>query len=106
MNKREAIQAMLDGKKVRRIFWPRGQFICFDEFYHTLNSKNIKVSINSWEFDDWEIYQEPKKKVKYYRPKFVMRNPKPFDDDYWYKEKNQYPGWERVKVWEEIEVEE
>jgi len=64
MNNREAIQAMLDGKKVRDYRWEPCRFVSY--YNDALRTEDdIHFNINSYGIgDDWEIYKEPKKKVK------------------------------------------
>ena len=62
MNTEEAIQAMIDGKKVRNKTWSSYIYIYFDG--DTLvDSNGIMFNNLSVSFtDDWEIYKEPKPK--------------------------------------------
>lgn len=41
MTTKEAIQAMLDGKKVRRIHWQVGVFLYFDSHYFVNQDRHI-----------------------------------------------------------------
>lgn len=62
MNYEETLKAMAQGKKVRRMSWNDGSYICF-------NSAGDIVDENGWLFllleiaksGDWEIYEEPQK---------------------------------------------
>lgn len=70
MKKIEAIKMMLDGKKVRRNNWPPTQYIYFGKDSNIFkfkkeNENELMIDMNNFEYiDDWEIYQEPKKKIK------------------------------------------
>jgi hypothetical protein len=64
MNDREAMQALLDGKKIRRSVWGRGEHIeltsdgtLLDEVGHKI-ILDFKVSFE--DYDNWQIYTEPK----------------------------------------------
>jgi hypothetical protein len=71
MNKAEAIAAMLGGKKVRGINWEPEEFI-FYKGSRFFGRMHFPVDINYTNCDQWEIYQEPKPKVKMWQ--FVIRN--------------------------------
>ena len=60
MNTKEAIQAMLDGKKVYRDVWREGDYFLFDGI-RFLDDKGTIVMAD-FIGDDWEIYEEPKPK--------------------------------------------
>ena len=62
MNTKEAIQAMLDGKRIRGKDWRSGLFISF-EGNTVVDADGIyfdSLTVNLAE--DWEIYEEPKPK--------------------------------------------
>lgn len=66
MNKREAIRAMCDGKKVRREFWHDAGFLKMDEDGGIVDEDGFADDINEHnDDDDWQIYEEPKPKVTY-----------------------------------------
>lgn len=66
MNKREAIRAMCDGKKVRRELWKDGEFLQMDENGQIFDEDGFADDINEHDDDnDWQIYEEPKPKVTY-----------------------------------------
>lgn len=66
MNKREAIRAMCDGKKVRRESWKDGEFLQMDENGQIFDEDGFADDINEHDDDnDWQIYEEPKPKVTY-----------------------------------------
>lgn len=52
----EAILMLEQGKKIRREKWPRNMYISIDTFFQPgfISSEYLR--------DDWEIYEEPKKK--------------------------------------------
>ena len=65
MTTKEAIQAMLDGKKVR----PNRGDVCEFEYYYFKDNcfydhNGLFDDVNRWfeEYDNWEIYEEPKQK--------------------------------------------
>ena len=58
MNTKSAIQAMLNGKKVRRPSWVEGDYFMFDgECFITEDATVVMADFNG---NDWEIYEEPK----------------------------------------------
>ena len=64
MNKREAIQAMLNGEKVRHASWGKGEYIFADERGDIINEDMGWFNLNNELFNCWEIYKlEPKFKV-------------------------------------------
>lgn len=66
MNKREAIRAMCDGKKVCREVWDDGGFLQMDENGQVIHEDGFADDINDYyDADDWQIYEEPKPKVTY-----------------------------------------
>jgi hypothetical protein len=81
MNKIEAMKAVLDGKKVRHKTWG------MKDYHVALNIDNLiydsdcsQFNFNYYEFNDWELCEEPKK-----------------------KELNQYPVIDIIKLSERIE---
>lgn len=58
MNTKEAIQAMLDGKKVRLKEWEEEDYIQFNGIYFSF--KNGMQFIFGYLEYDWKIYEEPK----------------------------------------------
>lgn len=77
LTKKEAIQAMLDGYKVRWGNWPSGDFLYFDDigFYFVQNYSLLKIDINGYfnRLPSWEIYIEPDPKPK---PEITLANGK------------------------------
>jgi len=77
MNTREAIQTMLDGKKVRPIDERVGNFehCCFDGNVFIDHNKDA-FDFNYWmsKFDDWELYEEPKKKEVVHIEKWLCQD--------------------------------
>jgi len=59
MNTKEAVQAMLDGKKVRESHWAKDSFIYFDEEKLIDNNGYGFTNLNMRFSNDWEIYGEP-----------------------------------------------
>jgi len=62
MTNKEAIQAMLDGKKVRESHWAKDSFIYFDEEKLIDNNGYGFTNLNMRFSNDWEIYGEPIKR--------------------------------------------
>ena len=62
MNFTEAIQKLIEGKKIRRICWNEEHYWMFNNDKHIVNSKEDNPIINKkqLESDDWEIYKEKK----------------------------------------------
>ena len=64
MNKREAIQAMLNGEKITRPEWEKGAFHYMDKNGYIIDEEDGWFSLNEESFNGWEIYKpEPKFKV-------------------------------------------
>lgn len=66
MNKEEAIrEAVLNGKKIRHKGWHAEYYIQFD-FTHGvwINYRGTHTDISIRPTYDWEIYEEPKPKIK------------------------------------------
>ena len=60
MTTKEAIQAMLDGKKVRAENWEEGYYVHFSDHAGFLD-ESLALTYITPEYD-WEIYEEPKPK--------------------------------------------
>ena len=60
MTTKEAIQAMLDGNKVRRIHWGIDVFLYFDSPYFVNQDRGICDTFK--DSNDWTFYEEPKPK--------------------------------------------
>lgn len=68
MNKKEAIQAMLNGKRVINKKSEKGHYFYFDDLnIHDWNGKKILWAnwLNTELDEDWEIYEEPKPRKLY-----------------------------------------
>ena len=64
MNKREAIQAMLNGEKITMPEWDKGAFIYMDKNGDIIDEEDGWFSLNEESFNGWEIYKpEPKFEV-------------------------------------------
>jgi len=62
MTKKEAIQAMLDGKKVRHEDFNEDQYFMFSkDFCNLIDEQGEKYILKDMEQDNWFIYQEPPK---------------------------------------------
>ncbi len=78
MNKKEAMQAVLDGKKVRKKNWStKGSIVTYPYWYLNSDSDIVAESGEQVDFngysstkDDWELF-EPKQ--TFYRRKWVIR---------------------------------
>ena len=71
MTTKEAIQAMLDGKKVRRPSWVEGDYFMFDgECFIAEDATVVMADFNG---NDWEIYEEPKPKQTVTIEKWLMK---------------------------------
>ena len=99
MNTKEAIQALIDGNKVRNRMWSSYIYMYFDE--DTLfDSNGNKFNTISMSFsDDWEIYEEPKKTVTI--EKWLVSNGMRFD----IAETSEGIIWTKVKLLDTYEVE-
>ena len=60
MNTKEAIQAMLNGKKVYRKAWGSGYFYFDGACFRTEDEELIMADFSG---NGWEIYEEPKKQT-------------------------------------------
>lgn len=77
MTTKEAIQAMLDGKKVRKPSWVEGDYFMFDgECFIAEDTTIVMADFNG---NDWEIYEEPKPKQTVTIEKWLVTNKKRFD---------------------------
>lgn len=70
MNTAEAMQALLDGKKIRCLGWDDSEYIYLKDGVITCEKELISLFESEYEY---ELYQEPKQKVKLY-PFAVLRN--------------------------------
>lgn len=68
MNKKEAIQAMLDGDIVYNKFWAVGTTFRISINGDIMTSGDVAGSLYDSPFDEWEIYKEP---VKVERNKYI-----------------------------------
>lgn len=59
MNKKEALHAMIDGKKVKPINWGDRSFLQWQNG-NTVNSAGDAYDFNDVTQEHWEIYEEPK----------------------------------------------
>lgn len=57
MNYEETLKAMVQGKKVRRMSWNGGSYICFNSAGDIVDENGCLFPL----FLDWEIYEEPQK---------------------------------------------
>ena len=72
MNTKSAIQAMLNGKKVRKPSWVEGDYFMFDgECFITEDATVVMADFNG---NDWEIYEEPKQKQTVTIEKWLVKS--------------------------------
>ena len=64
MNNREALKALIAGHKIRRTPWPKDQYIYLN-VDGMIEAEDRKLTGFCFHNDLWEIYTEPKRKVKY-----------------------------------------
>ena len=99
MNTKSAIQAMLNGKKVRKSSWVEGDYFMFDgECFITEDATVVMADFNG---NDWEIYEEPKPKQTVTVEKWLVSNGMRFDID----ETSEGIIWTKVKLLDTYEVE-
>lgn len=68
---KEAMQALLDGKKLKRPSWGP------DRFLNLVDDKIVDQDNSGWGCNlnvGYQLYEEPKKKVKFYRVGYWFRN--------------------------------
>ena len=63
---KEIYQALIDGKKIINKSWGGSLYFYLDENGNTVNQDKKRDGYFLTDFDNWEIYQEPKKKTKLY----------------------------------------
>ena len=78
MTTKEAIQAMLDGKKVRTIDWNKECYILFNGEMFIDEEGEPFLEFTSYS-SIWEIYEEPKPKQTVTVEKWIVTNGKRFD---------------------------
>ena len=74
MNTREAIQAMLDGKKVRNLRWDKNEYIYFNGTYFLSDTEQEYKAFKHVSIDKWEIYEEPKQNKTVTMEKWLTTN--------------------------------
>ena len=108
MNKREAIQAMLEGKKIRQNHWSKDYYISMNDCGTIYNSASTMKDLNGMWRDGWEVYEEPKPKTKYYRRKWIKLDDMLITHHRWCETKEGFDEvWEGDEMspdWEEIEI--
>ena len=104
MNTKEAIQAMLDGKKVRKITWCEETFVLFDgKLFIGSDKEPYEFTTSETE---WEIYEEPKPAQTVTIEKWLFKD----EDEYFVLEGNENyllnanKNMEKVKLLETYEV--
>lgn len=63
MTSKEAIEALVLGKKVRYAKWDKNVYVYLDENNLLVKSEN-KLQQSYGVYDKWELYEEPKKPIK------------------------------------------
>jgi hypothetical protein len=61
MNFKQALQELLNGKKIRRKCWENKHYWCLDDDGYLVNSIGENPEINKYQLIDtisWEVYQE------------------------------------------------
>lgn len=107
MTTKEAIQAMLDGKKVRTIDWNKECYVLFNgKMFVDVEGEHF-LEFTSYS-SDWEIYEEPNPKKTVTIEKWLVTNKKRFEvaetsdiDAYL----GEGCGWDKVKLLDTYEVE-
>ena len=61
MNKKQAIQAMLDGKKVKHSEFDTNQYFQFNNFSDLIDEEGEEYSLTEMLQGDYQLYQEPPK---------------------------------------------
>ncbi len=56
----EAMKALVEGKKVRRVYWDEDVYIMVDEYGNIVDNDDVLESFNIKIDDKWEIYKEKK----------------------------------------------
>ena len=120
MTGKEAIQALKDGKKIKRSCWDCG-YIYFDQTQLCIfndEGDTYRLPINMGDTKDWELYDEPKKLIKVYisqpmkvRPKREITEERnqikkvievKYSEEYVIEYLNEN-DWERPKDWTRIQ---
>lgn len=65
-NTKEIYQALIDGKKLHNVEWSEKCYVYLNKDGFLIDNYGLIMSPDFSKFKDWEIYQEPKKKVKFY----------------------------------------
>lgn len=55
MNKKQAIEAMMQGKRVSKTEWSRSEYIHYKDT-HFVNERNKEENINLYHDENWTIY--------------------------------------------------
>jgi hypothetical protein len=59
MTNKEALEALLDGKKIRKPLWGEGRYLCFDSDTDSLRNEDNSYCYFNFSRPNWEIYEEP-----------------------------------------------
>ena len=112
MTTKEAVQAMLDGKKVRTIDWNKECYVLFNgEMF--IDEEGKHFSEFTFYGPTWEIYEEPKPKKTVVIEKWLlkMQGTNQYAIEEGSKEemctwgKNKIDSWQKVKLLDTYEVE-
>jgi len=72
MNTREALKAMLEGKKVRGVTWDTGEYVFISKDGYIIDNEHNLIGITN--SSNWEIYEEPKPKQTVTIEKWLIRD--------------------------------
>jgi len=110
MNNNEAIIAMVkEGKKVRQKNWGKEEYLYYyDSIFY--NEEDESFDVNEMPSGEYEIFEDPKPKVTYYRTKWAIDvNRRLITDCYWFKTKTEFKDYYSYcdsfsDEWEEMEI--
>lgn len=80
MNNKEALQALLDGKKIRKKGWKKGEYIYFDTDNNRIRDNDYNRCEFCCEHPNWELYEEHKSILDDEEKAYLSAVIKPFKD--------------------------
>ena len=93
MDKKTAIKMMMDGKKVRQPGWAKGDYMYFNG-NRFVSFAGDGVNLNNYlSAIHWEIYEEPKKKIKVAPVLFRDADGGYFNSTRWFSSKKEAMDW-------------
>ena len=112
MNKKEAIIAMMEGKKVRCEAWNNTAWLVYcDKEEAFIDDLGIIRETNDFSNDSiWELYEDPNPKGKYYRRQWIIDfHGKLITDHCWFKTKQAFDDYYcgygiSSDEWQEMEI--